>query len=187
MKNVLSIILISLFAAANVFAFEPFVPNTDEAKKITEKLESAKQISEKQQKAQYLTGVVLEGSFSKEQLSGGKQVTLKKGMLDVTFYVEPAKNSKYGDIMYKAVKNGKFDSLEFNMETAKIKAPSDPHAPVDVFLTVSAIKKGKEAQNGKVLLMSVEALSIYSLEPSSYTPKRCADAVCANSEKSAKK
>jgi hypothetical protein len=168
MKNKIFLLTILVLASSSVFAFDAFKPNQDQAKDVTQKLESAKQASEKQSAAQvkYITGTILEGSFSKDQLAGKNGVTLKQGIINITFYVEPKKGSIYGDIVYKAVKTDKFDTLEFNMETARL-SKSDPHSPVDVSVIVTAVKNGKEVQTGKAIVLTVEALSLYSIEPSS--------------------
>ncbi len=168
MKNRIFLFTVLFLASSSVFAFDAFKPNQDQANDVAQKLESAKQASEKEAAAQvkYITGTVLEGSFSKDQLAGKDGVTLKQGVINITFYVEPKKGSSYGDIVYKAVKTDKFDTLEFNMETARL-SKSDPHSPVDVSVIVSAIKNGKEVQTGKALILTVEALSLYSIEPSS--------------------
>lgn len=168
MKNRIFLFTVLFLASTSVFAFDAFKPNKDQANDVAQKLESAKQASEKEAAAQvkYITGTVLEGSFSKDQLAGKDGVTLKQGIINITFYVEPKKGSSYGDIVYKAVKTDKFDTLEFNMETEKL-VSGDPHAPVDVSVIVSAIKNGKEVQTGKAVVLTVEALSLYSIEPSS--------------------
>lgn len=171
MNSKFAVLLAVLLAASNLYAFDAFNPNATEGKNVSDKLESVKKEQAAAQ-TKYITGTVLEGSFSKNQLAGKDGVTLKKGIININFYVEPKKGSSYGDIVYKAVKTDKFDTLEFNMETAKLTS-SDPHAPVDISVIVSAVKNGKEVQSGEALLLTVEALSLYSMEPSSSVSDNC--------------
>lgn len=87
-------------------------------------------------------------------------------MLDITFTIEFKKGVSYGNIVYKAVKTAKFDTLEFNMETTKpSQEGGNPHAAVDIYAIVSVLKGAKEIQTGKIKLVTVDAISLSSGVP----------------------